>query len=254
MLRTRSMFLYGFEITDNNKYFNIGDGVTDYEVELDKGTYTPNQLLTEIIDQVLDQSGLVITGSIDFGNRSYTIQSASNFNLNVNTGNVSNVFSLIGFTDLGSDLTGANTYTSDDVFGIAFLPQMKLQGYTPFEYDKKLLYPSVTKTVTGRTQVIYFGDETRMSCEIKYQTDVRKGSGNPIEDQANGLQNLISFLEYGIKKNKIVFYPDRDSDTVYNCILDGVGSNRNGTGYRLKEYLTMYPDHFTTGKMIFRRI
>lgn len=252
MLSTYSKFIYGFEVISTNKYFSIGDGVTDYEVELDEGSYTPNELLTEIKEKVLEQATLTIDGSISYQNQTYTFTSASNFDLNITSGNANSVFTLLGFT--GADVTGVTTATSNETFGSVFKPQVLLQGYVPFEHNKNLLFPSVNKTVSGDTQLIYFGDESYMTCDVRYQTDIRQPSGSLIEDQANGLQNLLSFLNYAIKKNKILFYPDRDGSTVYTCLLDSIAGNKNATGYRLREYLGKMNGYYTTGQLIFRRI
>lgn len=253
MLNTMSSFIYGFDVNSTNENFNITINSTAYTVALDYGTYTIAEIITEIISKVKTATNETLDISVDHSTRAFTIShTALNFELNISTGNTNNFFSILGFT--GSDLTGASTYTSDSTYGIEFRPQVKLQDYSPFNNNQNLLYSTVSKSALGRTQVVNFGSEFFMRANIVLQTNETQASGGPIENQANGYDNLVTFMEYITKKNKIMFKEDRDSSTFTDCLLESSAGNQNGTGFTLVEYLREFPEYYTTGLLTFRKV
>lgn len=253
MINTMSSFIYGFDVNANNRYFNITINATAYEVALNFGTYTIPEIINEIKTTVESETGEVLEITVDHSTRLFTISHASlSFELNISTGNSLNFFRVLGFT--GADVTGASTYTSNVQYGYEFRPQVKLQNFTPFENNQNLLYASVSKSAIGKTQTVNFGTEFFMSCAIVLQTNEAQAAGGPIENQANGANNLRDFMEYVILKNKIMFKEDRSSQDFTDCLLESTPQSPNGTSFTMSEYLGEFPEYFTTGNIRFRKV
>lgn len=253
MLNTMSSFIYGFDINPVNKHFNITINSTAYEVELNYGSYTIVEVMTEIINSVQSETGELIAITVDHETKQFTISHPTlNFELNIASGTDLNFFRILGFT--GSDLTGSNTYTSNVEYGYEFRPQVKLQSYTGFTNNQNLIYAVVTKSAIGRTQTVNFGTEYFMAANIVLQTNETQPSGGPIENQINGYDNLIDFMEYIIQKKKIMFKEDRSTSSFDDCILESTAQNQNGTSFSIVEYLKEYPEYYTTGLLTFRKV
>lgn len=253
MIRTMSSFIYGFDINASNRYFNITINSTAYEVALNYGTYTIAEIINEIKTSIEAETNEVLLIEVDHSTRAFTISHASlNFELNIDTGTSFNIFRVLGFT--GNDVSGSNTYTSNIEYGYEFKPQVFLQNYIPFINNQNLLYASVSKSAIGKTQTVNFGTEYFMSCNIVLQTNEVQPSGGPIENQTNGADNLRDFMEYAILKNKIMFKEDRSTDVFDDCILEATAQSQNGTAFVLSEYLSEFPEYFTTGNISFRRV
>jgi hypothetical protein len=69
---------------------------------------------------------------------------------------------------------------------------------------------------------------------------------------ANGLADARSFLDYLITKAKVEFMPDRDTpNTFHNVLLEGTEYDKDGTAYKLKNITR---DVYTTGLLKFRGV
>lgn len=252
MLNTMSKWYYGHYIDQTNRTIPFNDG-SDKTATLKVGDYSLTEFIAEVERALNAASTIDFTVSVDRSTRLITIAGDSNFELHVSSGASANPFSLIGFS--GADKTGADTYTGSTASGSVFLPQMKLQKYVAFGDEQVASYSNVAKSANGTVEVVSFGTDDFMSCEVVYQTN-NNTTGSVIENQANGLDNLRTFLQYATKKRKLEFIPDRDSPgTFTKCIIESTNAGgKNGTGYRLQEYLGRMPGFFSSGKLKFRKM
>lgn len=251
MLSTMSKWYYGHYIDTTNRNLPFNDG-TDKVAILNVGDYTLTEFVTETSRALNAASSLTFTVSVDRSTRLITIAAGSTFELQTTSGASANVFSLLGFS--GADKTGTNTYTGGAASGSEFKPQLKLQKFIDFGDEQVASYSNVAKSASGVVEVVSFGTDDFMTCEIAYQTN-NNTTGSAIENQANGLDNLRTFLQYAVNKRKMEFIPDRDTPTTFTkTILESTNASGSGTGYRLNEYLGSLPGFFSSGTLKFRKM
>lgn len=251
MLNTMSKWYYGHFIDQTNNILSFNDG-TAKTATLNVGDYSLTEFVTEVARALNAASSLTFTTSLDRSTRLITIAGSSNFELSIASGASANPFGLIGFT--GSDRTGTNTYTGNVASGSEFKPQVKLQKFIDFQDEQIASFSNVAKSANGSVEVVQFGLDSMMTCEVVYQTN-NNTIGSAIENQANGLDNLRTFLQYGTQKRKMEFVPDRDTPATFTkCIIESTNASSTGTGYRLKEYLGTTPGFFSSGTLKFRKV
>ena len=251
MLNTMSKWYYGHYIDSTNNTLPFNDG-TDRTATLNVGDYSLTEFVTEIARALNAASSLTFSASVDRSTRRITITGSSNFELQTTTGASANPFSLMGFS--GADKTGANNYTGAAASGSEFKPQLKLQKYIAFGDEQLASYSNVAKSASGAVEVVSFGTDDFMTCEVAYQTN-NTVTGSIIENQTNGLDNLRTFLQYAVNKRKLEFIPDRDTPaTFFKTILESTNASGDGTGYRLNEYLGIMPGFFSSGTLRFRKL
>lgn len=251
MLNTMSKWYYGHYIDQTNNILPFNDGA-DKTATLNVGDYTLTEFVVEVERALNAASSIDFTVSVDRSTRLITIAGDSSFELSIASGASANPFNLIGFT--GSDLTGAATYTGNIASGSEFKPQLKLQKFINFGDNQVASYSNVAKSANGTVEVVSFGTDDFMTCEIAYQTN-NNTTGSAIENQANGLDNLRTFLQYGTQKRKMEFIPDRDTPATFTkCIIESTNASSAGTGYRLQEYLGRMPGFFSSGTLKFRKV
>lgn len=251
MLSTMSKWYYGHYIDQTNNILPFDDG-TAKVATLKVGDYSLTEFVTEVARALNAASSLTFTTSVDRSTRLITITGSSNFELSIASGASANPFNLIGFT--GSDRTGASTYTGNIASGSEFKPQLKLQKFVAFGDNQVASYSNVAKSANGTVEVVSFGTDDFMTCEIAYQTN-NNVTGSAIENQSNGLDNLRTFLQYATQKRKMEFIPDRDTPATFTkCIIESTNASGAGTGYRLQEYLGRMPGFFSSGTLKFRKV
>lgn len=251
MLSTRSKWYYGHYIDQTNRTISFNDG-TAKTATLKVGDYTLTEFVVEVARSLNAASSLTFTVSVDRSTRIITIAGSSNFELSIASGASANPFSLIGFT--GADRTGSNSYAGNVGSGSEFLPQFKLQKFIAFGDNQVASYSNVAKSANGTVEVVSFGTDDFMTCEIAYQTN-NNTTGSVIENQANGLDNLRTFLQYATNKRKMEFIPDRDTTGTYSkVIIESTNASGSGTGYKLNEYLGRMPGFFSSGVLKFRKV
>jgi hypothetical protein len=98
------------------------------------------------------------------------------------------------------------------------------------------LHSTVNETITGRQELITYGDQSMMKCNITFVTDIAQPSGGPIVNNASGVDSCLDFLAYINKKNKVEFMEDVATASAFiNLVLDASPASKMGTTLRLKE-------------------
>jgi hypothetical protein len=254
MIDTRSVFYYGFEIDEDNYQLDFNEGGSELTAELAIGSYTATEFLT-VLKTALDAAGaLTYTVTMNRTTRVITIAATGNFSLLTTSGMHlgTSCFTLIGFS--GADKTGAATYSGSAAAGSSYAPQFLLQDYVASQDLQQAVDASVNKTASGRVEVVKFGTEAFMECNIKFATNITQLSGGPITNSATGEDDLRTFMQYLVTKGPIEFMADvSDRATYETMILESTPESQNGTGYRLKEmYDIGCVGYFQTGKLKFR--
>lgn len=254
-ITTRSVFYYGHNVTSTNYTIDFNDGSVR-QAQLDIGAYTLTDFAVEVARAMTEVGGQTYSCAVDRATRKLTISATSNFSILTTSGDSlgTSAFTLMGFS--GADKTGTNTYQGSAGSGSEFLPQFLLQDYISADDWKENINAAVNQAASGVVEVITFGSVYFMQCNVTLQTDIDQGTGNAIETDASGVDNLRTFLEYCTTKSPIEFMEDRSSrNTFIECLLESTPEDQKGTGFKLKElYGRNLPNYYETGTLKFRRL
>ena len=259
MIKTKSAFIYGFVVDAESTLLNFDEGSIELTAELNPGSYTLTTLGSEIARAFNAAGALEYSVTIDRTNRKYTITAPSNFTLLCNTG--SNIgldgWGVIGF-DTATDKTGAATYEAENSVGTYFTPQYLLQDYVPFDNWQGFASSKVNESASGITEVYSLGTRSFAEFNITNQNNGLAGGdvNSYFEFDANGVDNLRSFMEFAITKGPMEFIPDRDDiNTFDTMLLEQLKGSKDGTQFKLKEMFNKNrAGWFETGKLKFRKI
>jgi hypothetical protein len=251
-LNTYSKFYFGWTVTESSKYIDFNEGASELSAELQVGSYNSSSLATEIKRAMEEAGALTYTVSFNRSTRKFTISAGSNFALLTTTGSHLGAlaFDLIGYT--GADKTVASSYVADAISGGSYSPQFKLQSYISSEHLRRAIDVSVNKTTSGRVEVVSFGQEKFMECEIKFITDIAQSG--PIVNNESGVADYLEFIRFAITKGQVEFMADQSNvDTYEVFILESTEDSSDGTGYRLiEEYDRGLAGYYRSGKLKFR--
>jgi len=256
-IETKSAFLYGLTVDEQNYFLNFDEGSGELSAEVAIGDYTPETLANAVASAMSSAGSQEYSCTYNRSTRLLTIFADDPFTLLCETGSAFalSIFSLLGF-DTDDDLTGFATYTAQNQSGKVYYPQIPLQKYTPFSH---WLVPSSAKanvSASGeKVEVISFGEQRFMEFDLMYITD-KNLSGSPIEYNSSGVADYLEFIEYAVTKSILQFIPDRDNFAVYDdCILESTPQSREGTAYKLEEmYSRKITGYYETGTLKFRKI
>lgn len=261
MINTLSGWNYGHTITKQNKYINFNeDGATvnPKTAILNEGSYTLTEFAVEVSRAMNDASEInSFLTSLDRITRKITIYSdASNFDLLITSGDQFELsaFPLMGFN--GADLTGQMSYDADSASGLQFIPQLKLQDYTPFEDNEQTANANINENTKGDiVEVVNYGQVNRMKCNIMFQTNLIPQRA--IREDAQGKDKLREFMKYLTTKAKVEFMEDvvNNQNSYTKCILDKTKLDRKGLGFELIDMKSVgWTNYFTTDLMEFREV
>jgi hypothetical protein len=249
-LRNKSLFLYGFEITTNNRSLDFQSvfGGPTILATLNLGYYSLTSLVFEIgramnAADPFNTYGLSVNRTADsgLGNR-VTISSAGVYlKLLFGTGprTTSSVATLIGFN--ASDYSGATHYQGNSSAGIILIPE-----YVGYSY----LGPDFMRTVFGSLNISARGDKEAIVWQVQkfFQMEFR------FESEAKVISEWTLFMTWAIQQKMLEFTPDVTlPNNFYQCTLESTDADGKGLGYRMTEMLPDFPFNYRTGMMKFRQ-
>lgn len=260
-INTRSAFIYGHTIDDNNQYINfMEDGINELAATIEIGSYTLDQFkdaVAKALNEIGDNTYIV---SLDRVTRILTISADAVFSLLVTSGTQSSIsaFGLMGYT---SDKDLLLTYPGDESSGSIYYPQAPLYSYSPFENNESSIQEKVNESSSGEIEVVSYGTKNIMMCNIKYATDI-VGQDQPtkgikyIENNPNGLGDLRTFWQYLRLKRPIEFIADKlDNNIFIPCLLESAPGSSSGTAFEIKElYAQKLANYYETGIIKFRQL
>ncbi len=253
-LKTFSKFYYGHEITKDNYTIPFDEGSGELTAELDIGAYTLTGFVAEVSKALNAAGALTYAVSVDRDTRIITIAASGTFELLTSTGltNASAAWSLLGYTT-AADKTGASSYAAENASGEVYENQFIMQDYIDPNHWVSTVDASVNKSTSGVVEVVTFGEEKFLQCNMRYITDLA-GDGQVIKTQANAVQNTVNLLSYLIRKNPVEFIPNiDDTDVFYSLLLESTPDNQKGVGFKLRElYDRGLPGYYETGPLKFR--
>lgn len=246
-LNSKSLFLYGFEITDENSTVDFkltGNNLRQATLRL--GFYSLSSLLDEMIFQMgLLETAALFSYSVDrsiFGgtqNR-VTISCTQSFELLFSSGPraASSVCSTIGF--LAIDKTGATSYVGQSSAGTSLISEQIGYNYISPDYNQEVM-GSASISASGLKESIVFQTQEFAEVEFKHIP------------KANILQ-WKDFFRWAILQKRFEFTPEVNSpNDTFECTLDGAGRGQMGLGFKFSEMLPTLPNFYSTGKLILRK-
>ncbi len=251
-----SVFYYGYVIDSSSKFINFDEGGGELSAELEVGSYTLDQMRTQI-KTAMDAVGAdTYTISVDRQTRKITISSTGTFSLLLGTGSQvgSSPFSILGFTT-GTDTASAASHTSDFASGDIYEPQFRLQDYIDAENYQEFIDSKVNEAASGDLEVVNFGTRKFVEMSFHWITNITPQDGKAIKQNATGLQDARRFLQYITQKNPIEFMSNIDDrDTFERLVLESTPTNQKGTGYKLNPlYSRSLPDYYEINRLKFRK-
>ncbi len=250
------LFLYGFDVTDFNKYINFKNAMGGPILTgvMNIGNYTPTQFMNEIkramefIDGVNTYT-LFLDRTIQNGRSNQMRISTSGSFLSLLFGSGPNAATspsiLMGFGM--ADFTGGTSYTGPNQAGQILIPEFPTWNYlSPNEIIEQDGVKNITST--GIKETLVFAQMTFFQGEWRYVTDQ---FGRTQKTQWE------NFLKYATKQLKFEFQPSINEDPTlfYEATLESTPADSNGLKYKLdqmnKDGLYRF---YQTGLMKFRVI
>lgn len=254
-LNTHSKFYYGWKITTANKYLDFNDGAVKV-AELKVGSYTSAALAIEIKKKLDALSSIDFTVSFNRTTRKFTISGTATFSLLCGSGvnTAQSPFDLLGYTAI--DKTGAASYLAQNVSAYEYKTQFYLQSYKDTSTNRKAIDGTINKSASGTIEVIKFGNERFMECEMNFITNLIQETGSIVRTNQTGREDFIQFIEYCTEKSDIEFMKnENDPSEFQSFILESTEVDSKGLDYDLIEtYDKGLPYYYKSGKLKFRLI
>ncbi len=232
----RALFLYGFDIDNNNKYINFKNAALGPELTaiLNIGNYSPIEFMQEVkrafeVADGISKYTISINRAVSSGtSNNVTITTTSPY-LDILFGTGSNAgnapWNLLGFAN--SDLTGALSYTGYTNCGTILFPDFPMYDY--LGPDLMVINDGVRNiSAAGVKESLVFAQMRFFQGQWKFITNFKSST------QLTQWQN---FLKYATKQLKFEFTPSvfEDPDTWYKCTLESTAADSNGLGFTLKQ-------------------
>lgn len=249
-LTGKSLFLYGFEVTENNRsidFRRVGAG-PELQATLTLGFYSLTSLATEIVRAMQEVDALnEYTVSVDrtlaggTENRVTIATDGAYLDLLFGSGSraASSIASLIGFA--ASDRTGATSYEGTSSAGTTLQPEEF--GYQYLDPDKyRKINGSVNISTSGVKESIVFQIQKFWQVQFKYEPETKVNTE---------WKDLMTWM---IQQRRIEFTPNIGSpSTFFDGTLERTTADGQGLGYIMKEMLPQFPFFYDTGVLLFRQ-
>lgn len=256
-IKTKSEFYYGHEITLVNNSIPFTEGSGEIVATVNIGTYSLSDFIIEIARSMNAVGGQLYTVVIDRDTRIITISAPGTFELLFGTGSTSSISPalLMGYTE--TDTGSATSHDGSNVSGRRYRPQFLLQSFVDFIDNVQSSQATVNVSASGVTEVVTFGRNQIMECNIMYITDLISGGclAEHIEGNATGISDYRDFISFIIGKGNIEFIADRDDPSTFvKCFLESTRESKDGTSFKIKEMRKQnLSDFFESGLIKFRQ-
>jgi len=253
-LSTRSRFYFSYNVDTTNNKIDFDEGGGELTATLVTKRYTLTEIAVELKTQLDSAGALTYTVVVDRATRKLTVSAGATFSLLITTGsnNAFEAFTTIGFT--GADVSGASTYEGNNGAGSEYITQFPLQSFVAKD-DFKVKRRGVTnESSSGKVELISFGDDQFIQADIQFATDQLQGAGSIVTNNATGLTDLRTLMDFLITKAPVEFMTDTDTPATFSkVILETSPQSSDGIEYRLQEQFTKrLPFYFNTGVLKFR--
>lgn len=251
-LKAKSLFLYGLEVTKNNRYidFRVVPAEPLRTAVLPLGYYSLTSLTQAVVSALKGAApaetftctaNRTFSGGLE--NRvSIATSTAAIFEIYFGTGVNAAVSArgLLGFAS--SDLTGALSYQGTSTAGIALSPSWWGKNFKPPEFYRKN-FGTVNVSASGQKESIVFAIQRFIGVEFEH------------EPNSSAFTSWPALINWLIQQRPFDFTPEIDQPTVvYQVTLESSAEDGKGLALQLKEMLPSKPFQWTTGPLVFRLI
>lgn len=250
-LTQRSLFLYGFAITQLNNAIDFKTSAlgSTLQATLQIGFYSLSSLADEIVRAMAaadPNASNIYTVTVDrtimggTQNRVTITTSGVYLDLLFNSGPraAASVAYLIGFPN--ADQTGAITYTGTATAGTAFQPTYIGYNYLGPDFMHKV-FGSVNVSSIGEKEAIVFNIQRFIQVQFRYETS------------AKFINDWLPFMDWAIQQKQFDYTPEITSpDIFYAVTLESSSDDSKGLGFRFNEMLPQFPGLYDSGLMRFR--
>lgn len=238
MKKDRALFIYGFDIDNNNKYINFKTSSMGAQLTgtMTVGNYTCTEFLAEIkrvmeLADGVNKYTIAIDRSINSGTSNTVAITTNGSYLTLLFGTGSNSANsprlILGFDQ--ADYIGGLSYAGTINAGTILYPDFPTYDYLgPDDY----ITNDGTKNVSasGIKETLVFAQMQFLQGSWKYITDFNSNTQ---------LTQWRKFLKYGSRQLKFEFTPStaEDSSLFYQVTIETTASDGNGMGYKLNQML-----------------
>lgn len=248
-LKNKSLFLYGFEVTEENSSFDfrVVAAETPRQATLRLGYYSLTGLLEEIVRA---QKAVAPTFNF-FATANRTINGGTENRVTLSTSSAfyqilfasgprasTDCHALIGFNDL--DYSGNTSYLGSFTSGTALQPEWWASQYlSPNNMQK--VFGSVNISASGVKEAIVWQVQEFWQCQFKFIAEA-------------DVPDWTDFLRWAIQQRPLEFTPEITAPSVVlEGTLEQTGADGKGLGFQLNEMLPQFPYRYDTGLMKFRK-
>ena len=249
-LSSKSLFLYGFEVTDENSSldFKASSGGSVLQATLTIGYYSLTSLMTEIVRamEAVDPTNIytvtadrTVVGGTQ--NRVTIATSGTFLSLLFSSGprTASTCAELIGFNV--ADKTGATTYTGDFSSGTVFIPDRIAYQFIPIDVHNEVI-GKINISSIGVKETVVFSTQKYWQAQFKYI---------PKSEAENSWAPLMLWM---IQQRPIDFTPEiATPSTFYSGTLEKTPASGTALAFKFTEMLPDFPDTYDSGVMTFRK-
>lgn len=248
-LTGKSLFLYGFQVTENNRsidFLNVSMG-SEIQATLTLGFYSLDTLLDEIsramnAADVLNTYTVTANRTINGGTENRVTISTTGSFLSIlwNSGSrsASSARTLIGFAN--SDSTGATTYTGSSSSGTSLAPELVGYSYIGEEINRRV-NGAVNISANGEKETIVFQVQKFIQVGFKY------------EPEAKVLTEWSNFMTWAIQQRLFEFTPDINSPNTFSVVtLEKTPSDGRALAFIMREMIPNFPFLYETGTLTMR--
>lgn len=248
-LKAKSLFLFGFKVTENNRALNFrsvnaGPILTVY---LTLGYYNLTQLMSEIkrVMEAADPTRIYAISadrSISGGtqNRVTIATNGAYLDLLFGTGPnaLSSIRTLIGFAQI--DRTGSLSYQGTLTAGSSLVPDYVGYNFLPPQAYKKV-FGSVNVSASGEKESVVFNIQQFVQVEFRH------------EPEAKVITEWELLWDWLIQQRPFEFTPEVSTHGLFHQVtLESTSADGKGLAYKMTEQLPEFPFRYTSGPMVFR--
>lgn len=249
-LTSRSTFLYGLEVTANNRSIDFKAAALGPEKQatLTLGFYSLSGLLTEVKRAMeaadpLNTYTATADRTINSGTENRVTISTSGIFLSLlfasGTRAASTSALILGYT--ATDKTGFLTYTGTSSAGTILVTEREGYSYLPIEMNKKV-QGTVSVSAGGEKEAVVWQIQQFIDVEFKY------------EPEAKVLTEWEDLIDWVIQQKLFEFTPSIADPTEFvEVTLESTDADGKGLGWKWKEMLPQFPFFYRTGNIKLRK-
>lgn len=249
-LSTKSLFLYGLQVTANNSSIDFRAVAleTPRQATLRRGFYSLSSLATEISRALKEKDPardytVTIDRTVGGGleNRLTVSTSGAFFELLFASGprTASNAAALMGFPV--ADQTGFTSYLGTSSSGSRVIPNLVGYNYLSPDFSQRN-FGSVNISASGEKESIVFQVQEFWQVQFKYIP------------KAIWLTDWVPLMRWLIQQRPFEFTPEINSpNVVFEGTLEQSAQDGRGLAFQANEMLPSFPNLYDTGLMRFRK-